>query len=291
MSPAPRRQPDAVVEPVVSRIRLRYAKRGRMRFASHRDFARALERALRSAGVPVAHSAGFTPHPKVSYASAAPTGSASEAEYVEIGLTRAVDLAALRRALDAALPAGLDVLDAVVATGGNLPERIQAAHWQVELPGVTVDELAAALHRLRAAGTLTVTRRTKTGQREIDVCAAIVSASAASADSGEPQDLPAPAGASRPARAAPCAILSMVVRITTPAVRPDDVLAALASLDLRPVSPPRAVRLAQGILEADGRLADPLAPDRAAAAELARRNPAQPAVTGSAPPSRSTTAG
>ena len=60
--------------PTVQRLRLRYAKRGRLRFSSHRDFQRAFERALRRAEVPMAYSAGFSPHPKVSYANAAPTG-------------------------------------------------------------------------------------------------------------------------------------------------------------------------------------------------------------------------
>ncbi len=77
--------------PTVQRLRIRYAKRGRLRFTSHRDFARAFERALRRAQVPMAYSAGFTPHPKVSYANAAPTGVASEAEYLEIGLAEVRD--------------------------------------------------------------------------------------------------------------------------------------------------------------------------------------------------------
>ena len=71
------------------RLRLRYAKRGRLRFSSHRDFQRAFERALRRAGVPMAYSQGFNPHPRVSYANSAPTGTASEAEYVEIAVTAA----------------------------------------------------------------------------------------------------------------------------------------------------------------------------------------------------------
>ena len=60
-----------------------------MRFASHRDIARAVERGVRRAGLPVAHSAGFSPHPKISYSGGAPTGAASEAEYLEISLTAA----------------------------------------------------------------------------------------------------------------------------------------------------------------------------------------------------------
>ncbi len=64
-----------------------------------------------------------------------------------------------------------------------------------------------------------------------------------------------------------CAILHMVVRQVTPAVRPDDVLAALVVVtDLRPPSPPRAVREAQGRLDDSGAVADPLGPDRVAGA-------------------------
>src|SRR6476659_1271896 len=107
-----RRTPDGPPPPpVVQRIRIRYAKRGRLRFTSHRDFARAFERALRRADVPMAYSAGFSPHPKISYAGAAPTGVASEAEYLEIGLARESDPEQIRAAIDAALPDGLDILE------------------------------------------------------------------------------------------------------------------------------------------------------------------------------------
>src|SRR5919109_1463691 len=87
--------------PVIQRLRVRYAKRGRLRFTSHRDISRAVERAVRRAGIPVAFSAGFTPHPKISYAGAAPTGVASEAEYLEIGVTRPCEPERLRDDLDA----------------------------------------------------------------------------------------------------------------------------------------------------------------------------------------------
>jgi radical SAM-linked protein len=113
--------------PTVQRIRLRFAKRGRLRFLSHRDVARSFERAVRRAGVPVAHSHGYSPHPRLSWVGAAPTGTASEAEYLEIGLTRTVDPAELVAALDAALPDGIDVLEAAVADGSALAERIDAS--------------------------------------------------------------------------------------------------------------------------------------------------------------------
>ena len=105
--------------PAVQKLRIRYAKRGRLRFSSTRDFARALERALRRADVPMAFSGGFHPHPLISYANAAPTGTASEAEYFEIRVTERVDPEAVRAALDEALPEGLDVVEVVEAAPGR----------------------------------------------------------------------------------------------------------------------------------------------------------------------------
>src|SRR3954466_15146684 len=130
--------------PVTQRLRVRYAKRGRLRFTSHRDITRAVERAIRRAGIQVAFSAGFTPHPKISYAGAAATGVASEAEYLEIGLTAPSDPEQVRAGLDDALPEGLDVLDAVEAGPGALADRMEASCWLVRLDGVTVDVAEAA---------------------------------------------------------------------------------------------------------------------------------------------------
>ncbi|MDO5535839.1 MAG: TIGR03936 family radical SAM-associated protein, partial [Propionibacteriaceae bacterium] len=63
-----RRVPEGPApDPTVQKLRVRYAKRGRMRFTSTRDFQRALERAVRKAGLPMAFSGGFHPHPKISY--------------------------------------------------------------------------------------------------------------------------------------------------------------------------------------------------------------------------------
>jgi radical SAM-linked protein len=245
----------------VQKLRLRYAKRGRLRFTSHRDIARTFERALRRAGVPMAYSQGFSPHPKVSWVGAAPTGVASEAEYVEVQVVDRVDPEALRIALDAMLPPGLDVLEVVQSTGGTLPERIEASSWRVELPGVSPEELTEAVTALMAAASVEVERLTKDGKKIVDVRPAIVSAEVEvhtgthSSDAGhDARDL-----------SQPCGILMTVVRQTTPTVRPDDVLSALRVVaDLVPPVPAKATRMAQGRLDDEGGLVDPLALDRAA---------------------------
>ena len=244
--------------PAVQRLRIKYAKRGRLRFTSHRDFQRAFERALRRAEVPMAYSAGFSPHPKISYAGAAPTGAASEAEYLEIAVTSRCDPVALARALDSALPAGLDVLEVVEAATADLAGRLHASVWEIRLPGVSDQAVAAAVTVFLAAESVEVERLTKHGIRVFDARAAVLALTMT----------PAAEQAAEPGLPAACAILRVVVRHTTPAVRPDDVLAGLRRVaDLAPPTPALVVRLAQGPLdEQGGAVTDPLTPDRDAAA-------------------------
>lgn len=247
--------PDRDLAPTIQKLRLRYAKRGRLRFSSHRDFQRALERALRRAGVPMAYSAGFSPHPKISYSNSAPTGVASEAEYVEIGVTQLCDPDKLRIELDAALPPGLDIIEVIVATSSDFSARLEASVWEMEICA-SGEEVMGAVGELLGSTEVLVERMTKSGLRVFDARSAIllmerVPQSAVTAPS-ETQMLPE------------CVILHVVVRHITPSVRPDDVLTALKQVgNLVPLKPVRVTRLAQGPLTEVGiSIGDPFDPDR-----------------------------
>jgi radical SAM-linked protein len=221
---------------------MRYTKRGRLRFTSHRDIARVFERALRRAEVPMAYSAGFSPHPKVSWVGAAATGVASEAEYVEIALAEVRPVEDIRAALNASLPDGIDLVEAVEAEPGtSLADLVQASQWRVELPQVPMAALQASVTAFLAAEAVEVDRMTKNGRRTFDTRGPVVSMSATEGDD--------------------CAILSLVVQHVTPAVRPDDVLTGLRQVsDLATPVPPAATRLSQGPLIGNGEVGDPLAP-------------------------------
>src|SRR5690606_19365188 len=166
-------QPPHEQAPAVQKLRVRFAKRDRLRFTSHRDFQRAFERALRRARVPVAFSHGFTPHPKVSYAGAAPTGASSDAEYLEISVTDVCDAAAVAAALDEALPPGLDIVTVVEADSRSLADRLQASEWRVTLPDADYADVSAAVRAFTAADGVEVERMTKKGKRTMDAQAAV----------------------------------------------------------------------------------------------------------------------
>ena len=238
------RDPGREVVHAVQKLRVKHAKRGPLRFTSHRDFQRAFERALRRAGVPMAYSAGFSPHPKISYANAAPTGVASEAEYVEIGVVEKCDPDKVREVLDRVLPPGLDVIDVVEATTGDFVARLEASYWKIELPDISLSQLDTDFSKFMDSREVLVERMTKSGLRTFDARNAVIHGVT---ESG-----------------LDCAILLVVVLHGVPAVRPDDVLAALTKVaDLKVEIPPRITRLAQGpILEDGWSVGDPFALDR-----------------------------
>lgn len=235
-----REQPEQQAPPV-QRLRIRYAKRGRLRFTSHRDFSRAFERAVFRARIPMAYSSGFNPHPRISYAGAAPTGSASEAEYLEIALAEKVVPAEVQAELEEALPPGLDVLQVVESPGGWLAERLEASHWTIDIDSAP-DVTAAAVEGFLAHETVLVERMTKKGLREFDCRAAVVSLVVGPHERGSRLDL-------------------VLRHETTPAVRPDDVLRGLTQTSgLEAGGAPLLTRQAQGPLDAaTGEVRDPLA--------------------------------
>ena len=230
-----RTQPEQHAPPV-QWLRVKYAKRGRARFTSHRDFGRAFERALRRAAVPMAYSSGFSPHPRISYANAAPTGAASESEYLEIGLTVVCDPDSVRDALDEALPPGLDVVEVVEAPPGVLAHELTGSRWQVDVPGLSVAVLRTAAAAFLGKDAVSVQRMTKNGLRGFDARAAVIALYAEDAR------------------------LIMTLAHQTPLVRPDDVLAGLsvASPAFVPTDAPILTRLTQGRLEPEsGAITEP----------------------------------
>jgi radical SAM-linked protein len=242
---------------------VRYAKRGKMRFASHLDVARAFERGVRRADLPIAYSVGFTPHPKISYAGGSPTGVASEAEYLSLTLTTRIEADDARDRLNAALPDGIDVIAVTVDSGGLPASRLTVSEWQIELPGLTPDSVAPVVQKFLALTEAPVERLTSKGLRRMNARAAVLSLDVSSLPGERP---PVPPDARPMAQTANDieraegqeelvigTVLRMVVEHTVPSVRPDDVLNALRDVsDVIPAAQPLMTRLAQGSLGETG---------------------------------------
>jgi radical SAM-linked protein len=144
-------------------VRLGFTKLGKVRFVSHRDLARAFERALRTEQLPLAFTRGFSPRPKVSFGLALSVGHESRAEYLDVEFAEPVDVEGLPRSLSEALPEGVDVTGAGELRGRApaLQEAVTLVGYRLEVADVEAATLADALDRARAAEHLTLSTTRK----------------------------------------------------------------------------------------------------------------------------------
>jgi radical SAM-linked protein len=166
------------------RLRIRFAKQGKVRFTGHRDVARIWERSLRKAQVPIALSEGFSPRPRLSFGLALPTGAESVAEYLDVEVARgvSVELGGLVERLTEALPTGFWVVAVEECAPGtpSLQESVVATGWDLHLvprsPGAAwTDEVASGVERVMGTDHLWLTRERKGERTEDDVRGSIES--------------------------------------------------------------------------------------------------------------------
>jgi len=147
------------------RYRICYSKTGPARYISHLDLVRELERAMRRAGLPVAFSGGFNPHPRFSFAAPLPVGVEGLAEFVDVEMTHPVTPRELAGRLNEALPPGLAVREVVEVPAGTpaLAAVLDRAVYHVEVDGDALPGMlpAGAVERFLAQEKIEVTRRGK----------------------------------------------------------------------------------------------------------------------------------
>ena len=162
------------------RLRIRFAKSGKIRFTSHRDVARLWERAIRRSRLPVAYSQGFAPHPLLAFGLALPTGCESRGEYLDIRLGPTepgeTPVDELPELLSLLLPDGMEVQAArlVDLAEGSLQQEVGSCDWELEVLGLSGVELAEQVERMLTAPSLTVRRERKGRHVDDDIRPAIL---------------------------------------------------------------------------------------------------------------------
>jgi radical SAM family uncharacterized protein/radical SAM-linked protein len=176
----------ADVRPPVCRAMVTFAKEEPARYLAHLDITRALQRALRRAGLPVAYGQGYHQRPRMTIARPLPLGVTGEGELCAIDLYRRCSSLEFARALHPQLPLGLALREVQVLDRLSKSPfaRVARAEYTVELEGAQPNELAGAVEAVLAASVVEVARETKRGERNVDIRPGITAASV----------LPQPAG-------------------------------------------------------------------------------------------------
>lgn len=151
-------------------FRLQYEKGEELRFLSHLDLLRIIERGLRRSGLPVAYSLGFNPHPKISLGPPASVGLQSRAEFFDVQMQTPVSGNPGDR-LAAFMPGGIRVVNtkAILGKARALAADICAADYEAFIPGISKPDIGAAIERLLGQESLPMVRKNNAGEKTVNL--------------------------------------------------------------------------------------------------------------------------
>ncbi|MEE9365842.1 MAG: TIGR03936 family radical SAM-associated protein [Dehalococcoidales bacterium] len=160
----------------MQRLRIKYRRGEEVKYISHLDIMRLWQRALNRAGIALAYSEGFHPHPKISLAAPLAVGVTSEAELMDIALTRQVSPHFFTAAVNQQLPADFEILQVVPIAESvpSLQSQVRFAEYTLELETERGQkEVASAIDNLLSLEHLPWQHRRDTGTRHYDLRALI----------------------------------------------------------------------------------------------------------------------
>jgi radical SAM-linked protein len=173
----------------VAQLVCRYRKGEQVRWISHLDLKRTLERALRRADIPLALTQGHNPHPKISYGPPLPLGATGEAELLTVHLAQPVNPSEFRERVNAKLPRGIELTEAWTLPTYKKKEtfgEIDVAEYRVRVTGdVEAEDLQRRTRQLLDRAELTVHRGGRRPERVVNLRPHIISLSLARSERQE----------------------------------------------------------------------------------------------------------
>jgi radical SAM-linked protein len=154
------------------RLRLKFSRGDKLKYLSHLDLMRLWERALRRAGLSIAYSEGFSPHPRISLASPLAVGITSSAELMDIFLARHVATGVFLQQLEPQLPDGIDIIEVtpVQLDLPSLQSQVRHAEYEVVLEtGRQAGDIRPSISSLLASHEFPWHHARDTGERHYDL--------------------------------------------------------------------------------------------------------------------------
>ena len=153
------------------RAMIRFGKQPRLRFISHLDLQRFFQRALNRTGLPVAYTQGFNPHAIMSFGSALALGWTSEYEILDVKLSVPMGRKRTEEAMRQALPEDLPVLEVRMVDDRHPAPMamVRASDYEIALSGENAGAVLDAVDAFLASEQVMAVRKTKSGEKEIDI--------------------------------------------------------------------------------------------------------------------------
>ncbi len=156
-------------------VRLKFRKVGSLQYISHLDVQRTFNRVITRACIPAWYTKGFNPHAKLVFSTPLSVGAQSVYEFLDIRIDREMDCEEIKERLNGELTEELQIESAYVPKSDF--SEIAWASYELELhsEGITEADVEGLRHTL-SVSPLMLTKKTKSGEKEIDIVPLIHSA-------------------------------------------------------------------------------------------------------------------
>ena len=160
------------------KIRIKFSKQGNMKFIGHLDIMRYFQKVMRRADVDIRYSEGFSPHQIMSFAAPLGVGLTGSGEYLDIEVLSTDSSAEMVRRMNLAMVEGMEVLSykKLPDDAGNAMSLVAACDYTVrmrdgyaEAMGLTDVSFMSSLVSFIETGDLQITKKTKKGEKEMDL--------------------------------------------------------------------------------------------------------------------------
>ncbi len=158
------------------RYLIKFSKEKDIKFVSHLDLLRTIQRVVRRAVLPVEYSKGFNPHMSTSLAQPLSVGMYSKGEYMDVALTEMVEEKSLIADFNDNAPAGVKILDAVLikesTEGKKVPPSmalVDAAKYILTIKYENTARLSYELEKLLKESEWSINKKTKSGEKQINI--------------------------------------------------------------------------------------------------------------------------
>lgn len=158
-------------------LRIKFSKHGAIRFIGHLDVMRFFQKAIRRAQIDVVYTKGFSPHQIMSFAQPLSVGHESNGEYMDIEVNSVESCEEIKNRLNAASVPGIRILSVKVLpdNAGNAMASVAAALYTVRFRAgrepdfLASKEMRTALDELLSKEEIIITKKGKSGLREVDI--------------------------------------------------------------------------------------------------------------------------
>lgn len=160
------RELPALERPIT--VRLKFRKVGTLQYISHLDLQRTFNRVIVRACIPVWYTKGFNPHAKLVFSTPLSVGAQSEYEFLDIRIDRDMDTQEIMDRMNQELTDELCITEAYIPTQ-DFSEIAWAAYDIVICDPTITNQTKKQVEKTLSQAPLLMTKRTKSGEKEIDI--------------------------------------------------------------------------------------------------------------------------